>query len=308
MTLKNENSLIEFFLEMLVAEKNLARNSIISYENDLEQYHQFLKEKKIKILDAQKKHLSGFLEQLHLQGLSARTIARKTSSIKHFHKFLVNENHRNDDPGILISTPKISKKLPKFLSEEDIFKLLDFASQNLSKEDRRTHAMLEMLYASGMRISELVTLKISVLGSGEVKDHLFIIGKGQKERIVPLNSKAIKALEEYLQIRKEFFPKNCEDSAWLFPSNSKEGHITRQRFHQLLAEIALKCSLDPSLVSPHVLRHSFATHLLSAGADLRSIQELLGHSDISTTEIYTHVNSGKLLVEIEKKHPLNKKG
>jgi integrase/recombinase XerD len=220
---------------------------------------------------------------------------------------MVSENIISHNPSLIIKNPKPQAHLPKFLTEEEIEKLLNFVIDDSNLEQVRAKAMIELLYASGMRVSELVSLKSSNLQKDRSGGHLayqpilLITGKGNKERVVVINPRAIQALTSYIPTRKN------QDSLWLFPSDSSLGHITRQRFGQILKTIALNVGLDPSLVSPHILRHSFASHLLQNGADLRVIQELLGHSDISTTQVYTHIQDKKLISTIKMYHPLAKK-
>lgn len=242
-----------------------------------------------------KQVLKDYLFLLHQEKLKASSIARKISCLKNFFKFLLNENFIIDNPAANLEAPKREAKIPKFLSEDEILKLLKAAESDL-----RLSAMIEILYAAGLRVTELVSLPfVAVQREGNsLRNYLIVKGKGSKERIAPLNKAAIKKLLEYLKERK--------DSAWLFPGHVKGKHLTRQAFHQMLKDLAIKSGLDPVRVHPHVIRHSFATHLLNSGVDLRVLQELLGHSDISTTEIYTHILDSKLRELVFNHHPLGK--
>ncbi|MEI6729643.1 MAG: site-specific tyrosine recombinase XerD [Pseudomonadota bacterium] len=290
-------NLIESFLEMMAAERGAALNTLEAYRRDLYECYDFLKKRKSDFAKTDKLLLENYLTSLNKQGLAAGTIARRISSLKQFFSFLYSENIRRDDITRQIETPKQARSLPKSLSKDEINALIDTAK---AENDKRTVAMLELLYASGLRVSELVTLPLSAIHKIEEKQFIIIIGKGNKERLVPLHDSAIDALNQYNNSHQY-------KSFWLFPSSSKEGHVTRQRFGQILKEIALKAGLDPDKVSPHVLRHSFASHLLAGGADLRVIQELLGHSDISTTQIYTHIEQEKLINLVNTHHPLAKR-
>lgn len=300
---------LDSFLEMLLAEKGSSKNTIDSYKTDLKKFQNFLgKQESTK---AKSNDIRNYIIHLSRQNLKPRSIARNLAVLRQFFKFLVSENIRKDNPSLLISAPKEEKNLPKFLSSEDITLLFSTLGKSEDKEQVRLSAMIELLYASGMRVTELVTLELSSIlydqKNDVIKPYIIIYGKGNKERMVAINKSAILALKKYLIIRERFFPNNRKNSKWLFPSSSTNSSITRQRFGQLLKELALKSGLDPEKISPHVLRHSFATHLLEKGADLRVIQELLGHSDISTTQIYTHIQKQKLKSVIEKHHPLAKR-
>jgi len=282
---------------MMAAERGAALNTLEAYRRDLYECYDFLKKRKSDFAKTDKILLENYLTSLNKQGLAAGTIARRISSLKQFFSFLYSENIRSDDITRQIEAPKQARSLPKSLSKDEINALIDTAKED---DDKRTVAMLELLYASGLRVSELVTLPLSAIHKIEEKQFIIIIGKGNKERLVPLHDSAIDALNQYNNSHKY-------KSFWLFPSSSKEGHVTRQRFGQILKGIALKAGLDPDKVSPHVLRHSFASHLLAGGADLRVIQELLGHSDISTTQIYTHIEQEKLINLVNTHHPLAKR-
>lgn len=313
------------FLEKLKVEDGLALNSILSYGKDLELFAKFLEEKNLTFEQVSTDEIKNYLYELHKKNLRSASIARKISCLKNFFKFLENENFIKSSPALYLQTPKPDKKLPKFLSEEEIFKLLNFINSDKSEFGIKLSCMLEILYASGLRVSELVSLPIMAIqemtdekGEKTLRNYLIVKGKGNKERIAPINKSAIKMLMEYLDLRKKL---GYENSQWLFVGKVRAGkkirekhsnftdlssHITRQRLHQMLKELAQKVGIDPSRIHPHVIRHSFATHLLNSGVDLRLLQELLGHSNISTTEIYTHILDSKLKELVFNHHPLAK--
>ncbi len=283
------------FLVKLQTEDGLSLNTIATYGKDLELFEKFLDEKKIDLKQVNTQVLKDYLFALHQQKLKPASISRKISCLKNFFKFLVNENFLLISPAANLQAPKREAKIPKFLSEEEILKLLSEAESDL-----RLSCMIEILYAAGLRVTELVSLPLSAIQrEGEsVRNYLLVKGKGGKERIAPLNKAAIAKLIEFLKVR--------EDSPWLFAGHSLSKHLTRQGFHKMLKQLAIKAGLDPNRVHPHVIRHSFATHLLNSGVDLRVLQELLGHSDISTTEIYTHILDSKLKELVFRHHPLGK--
>ena len=295
------------FLIKLQTEDGLALNTIAAYGKDLELFEKFLDVEKLTLKQVTTKILKDYLFSLHQQKLKATSVARKISCLKNFFKFLVNENFIKNNPATNLQTPKREAKIPKFLSEEEIFKLLSAAESDL-----KLSCMLEILYAAGLRVTELVSLPVSLIQrEGEtLRNYLLVKGKGGKERIAPLNKAAIVKLLEYLKEREDF-QENSQgnsqgNSFWLFPGNSPSKHLTRQGFHKMLKGLARKAKIDPERVHPHVIRHSFATHLLNSGVDLRVLQELLGHSDISTTEIYTHILDSKLRDLVFAHHPLSK--
>lgn len=296
---------------MLSAERQASKNTIDAYRRDLSDAALFFTKKKTSFEKATPKDVTAWLTYLSsTMQVSARTSARKLSALRQFFKFLMDEGLRTDNPTGDTEGPRLGRYLPNVLSHEEVGVLLDAAREDASAEGRRLYAFLQILYASGLRVSELISLKLSHLQ--HIKDkknatYLFIRGKGGKERIAPLHPEAIRAVDEYLTLRPQFLSKKGQDSPWLFPSHGKTGHITRQRIGQLLKELALNTHIDPEKVHPHALRHSFASHLLAGGADLRVIQELLGHADISTTQIYTHVAQGRLKEVVLQKHPLARK-
>jgi integrase/recombinase XerD len=233
--------------------------------------------------------------------LTPRTLARRISAMRQFYKFLLLEGVRQDDPTAELDTPRLGRPLPKILSETEVRALIDAAQSWPGEEGIRLGCVLELLYATGLRVSELVSLPLAT--ARRDPRFLMISGKGGKERVVPLSEPGRAALRKYIECR-EGFVTDSRPSRWLFPSRGRAGHLTRQRTGQLLKELAVKAGLDPDRLSPHVLRHAFASHLLDHGADLRSVQQMLGHADIATTQIYTHVETERLRKLVESAHPL----
>jgi len=297
------SSLIQNFLQKLAAEDGLAKNTILSYQKDLELLQKFLVAKKISFTIATLENLKAYFYYLHDENLKTASIARKISCFKNFFKFLEDEKLVKSSIAANLETPKKDFKLPKALSEKEIFQLLDFANKSDSAAAIRMSCMLEILYAAGLRVSELVSLPLDAIQ--EEKNYLIVKGKGSKERIAPLGKAALRILKKFLELRNT---QETHDSRWLFvggKNTKKDSHLTRQQFHRLLKDLALQAGIDPDRVHPHAIRHSFATHLLNRGVDLRILQELLGHSDISTTQIYTHILDSKLKDLVFSKHPLN---
>ena len=296
--------ILDNFIEVLASEKGLAVNTRISYRNDILQLLDYLKKNEKNLRNINSNDIEKFISKFKKQGFEKVTISRKLSALSHFFIFLEEENIINQNPINELDLPKQVKKLPQILSIEQVDKLI-----NLSREDRsvngvRLNTMIEILYATGIRISELVEMKLSATVSE--KNFLLIQGKGNKERLVPISENTEKNIKKYLKIRNSFLLKDKE-SKWLFPSKqSSRGHITRQRLNQLLQDLSAKAELSNIRISPHKLRHAFATHLLANGADLRSLQQMLGHADISTTQIYTHVLKDRLKKLVSDNHPLSK--
>lgn len=295
---------VEAFLEMLVAERGAAAHTVDAYRRDLDSFFMFAADDDQDPIAADRHLIASYIQAQSRAGMSPRTTARRLSALRQFFRFLVGEGTREDDPCVSIDRPKERSSLPKFLNEAEVERLLEAAAQRPSPSGTRLTAMLEILYATGLRVSELVGLPISAAREGE--RFLLVRGKGGKERIVPLTEPARDALDAYLKVRTAFLPSDnaAATSPWLFPSTSAAGHMTRVRFGQLLKELAQEANIAPQRVSPHVLRHSFASHLLARGADLRSLQQMLGHADISTTQIYTHIIESQLKVLLETSHPL----
>jgi len=303
---------IEQFLEMMLAERGIAKNSMLSYKRDLKDFQEFLTKNRLTELEVKDSDISKFILELAKSGISPRSINRKISTLKSYFIFLVSENHTDYNPVLVVDLPRYNSKLPKFLSIDDIKTLLEYCKQDSTPDGIRLNAMIHLLYASGMRVSELVSLKMSDITSGSncsiIRKNFLIKGKGSKERVIIINDQAQSALEKYLKIRNGFcVSKNSKSNSYFFPSYSNQGHMTRQNFALLLKKASLNSGLDHDSISPHILRHSFATHLLENGADLRVIQELLGHSDISTTQIYMHVQAFHLKKTLKEFHPLEAK-
>ncbi len=304
---------IESFLEMLSAERGAAANTIEAYRRDLQDFAAYLDRRGMSIEAAEKADISAYFTEASIAGLKPASRARRLSAVRQLYKFLLAEGRVANDPTHGQSGPKKERALPKTLNVAEVDQLIAAAARRAeaaSGVERlravRLHCLLEMLYATGMRVSELVSLPRNVL-AGDAR-MLTIKGKGGRERLVPLNASAIAALQRYLGLGDEDETiARTVATKWLFPSKSAEGHLTRQRFGQDLQELAEEAGLDPERVSPHVLRHAFASHLLDRGADLRAVQQLLGHADISTTEIYTHVLEERLKKLVEQHHPLAKK-
>ena len=295
---------VEQFLEMLIAERGASHNTCVSYLNDITNFDKFLSGAETSLEAATTDDIRRYLQHRSEAGANNPTISRNLSVLRQFFKFLQSENVRLDNPALNVDGPKVSRPLPKVISEDDVEALLKAAHKSQTAEAIRLTCLLEIAYASGLRVTELVSLPIDSLSY--TSETLLILGKGGKERLVPLTSSAMNAIVAYEKVRSNFLKGN-KTSNFLFPSRSKQGHLTRRRLGQLLKELAMQAGLDPTVISPHVLRHAFASHLLNRGADLRSLQKMLGHSDISTTQIYTHVQKERLHAVVSSFHPMSKK-
>ena len=296
--------ILENFLEVLASEKGLAVNTRISYKNDIFQFLAFLEKNKKKVDQVTSIDIEKFTSKFINQGLEKSTISRKMSALSHFFIFLLEENMIKSNPINELDLPKQIKKLPKILSVDQVEKLIKSSCEDQSINGIRLNTMIEILYATGIRVSELVEMKLSATYAE--KNFLLVQGKGNKERLVPISENTEDKIKDYLKIRNEFL-NNDKESKWLFPSKqSSKGHITRQRFNQLLQTLCERVNLNNIRISPHKLRHAFATHLLANGVDLRSLQQMLGHADISTTQIYTHVLKDRLKKLVSDNHPLSK--
>ncbi len=291
---------VEAFLEMLVAERGAARLTLDAYGRDLTDFAAFLAPRGVAPEAATREDIRAYLAHL-AERFAPSTAARRLSCLRQFYRFLYGEGIVADDPCAAIESPRRPRPLPKVLSEAEVGALLDAARAWPGADGLRRRALVEVLYATGLRVSELVGLPLAAAR----KDARFLIvrGKGGKERLVPLGEAAARAIEDYLPVRPRFIPEG-RTSPWLFPSRASGGHLTRRRFAQMLKEIAGRAGVAPERVSPHVLRHAFATHLLDHGADLRALQKMLGHADIATTEIYTHVLDARLKALVGERHPL----
>jgi integrase/recombinase XerD len=283
------------FLEMAAAERGASKNTLAAYGADLADFSGYLSGRGRDAISARKTELAGYLAFLAETGMSARTQARRLSTLRQFFLFLLSENIRTDNPALELSTPRLPHSLPKYLSETEVDHLLAAAAEWEGVAGLKAHAGLEILYATGLRVSELLALPANALSNGA--EMLIIKGKGGKERLVPLSDAAKLAATHLRQHTKK-------PGRYLFAGRNPAMRMTRQGFALLLKKVALKANIDPSRLSPHVLRHSFATHLLAHGADLRSIQRLLGHADITTTQIYTLVLAERLQRLVEANHPM----
>ena len=295
---------VEQFLEMLIAERGASSNTCTSYLNDITNFDKFLSGSETSLEAASPDDVRRYLRHRSEVGANNPTISRNLSVLRQFFKFLQSENVRLDNPALNVDGPKVSRTLPKVISEDNVEALLKAAHKLQTAEGIRLSWLLEIAYASGLRVTELVSLPTDALNL--TSETLLISGKGGKERLVPLTSSAMNAIAAYERVRIDFLKGN-NTSKFLFPSRSKQGYLTRRRLGQLLKELAIQAGLDPTIISPHILRHAFASHLLNRGADLRSLQKMLGHSDISTTQIYTHVQKERLHAVISSYHPMAKK-
>jgi len=293
----------EAFFEMLAAERNASAHTLRAYSRDLADFGAFVSRRSRSVHDADEASVRAYLAKLVERGLSPRTAARRLSALRQFHRFLVSEGVRDDDPMSRIDAPRLGRPLPKSLSEDEVKRLIDSAATLPTPDRERLEVMLEVLYAAGLRVSELAALPLSAVA----RDGRFLTvrGKGNKERLVPLSLAAREALNAWQAIRKKLLPEG-DTSKFLFPSRGRSGHVTPARIAQLLKALAPAAEIDPKRLSPHVLRHAFASHLVDRGADLRSVQQMLGHADIATTQIYTHVARSRLQRLVQESHPLAK--
>jgi len=305
---------VDQFLEMLAAERAGAVNSLLAYRRDIDD---FLASTNVPLMHVDAEAIRVYLADLHKQGFKVSTVARRLSAIRQLFLFMFREGLRGDNPAKNIESPRLPQSLPKILSDAQVEQLLDTAERAANSggaadvKALRAHALLETLYATGLRISELVSLPRRAVGPDTTM--IMVRGKGGRERMVPLGGKARCALMVYLEAlradeaKKAMYGDRVDGSvkAYLFPSRGVEGHLTRRRVGQMLKSLAVEAGLEPSTVSPHKLRHAFATHLLANGADLRAVQQMLGHADISTTQIYTHVIEERLKSLVLEKHPLS---
>ena len=305
----SDEALIELFLDMLAAERGASGNTLAAYRNDLEDLSAHLRASRSTIANATTDSLRKFLASLAERGFKSSSLARRLSAVRQLYRFLYAEGKRGDDPAAVLEGPKHARSLPKVLSIADVDALLKTARANSDNTKQpplqrlraaRLLCLLEVVYATGLRVSELVTLPAAAARRDQRM--LVVRGKGGKERLVPLNKQAKRAMAEYLELRGK--ADRDKESKWLFPSFGEQGHLTRQHFARELKALGAACGIQSSRLSPHVLRHAFASHLLHNGADLRVVQTLLGHADISTTQIYTHVLEERLKTLVRDLHPL----
>jgi integrase/recombinase XerD len=305
----SDELLVELFLDMLAAERGAGENTLTAYRNDLDDLSAHLRAAGRTIANATTDDLRDFIANLSERGFKASSLARRLSAVRQIYKFLYAEGKRSDDPSTVLEGPKRARTLPKVLSIADVDALLKNARANSENAKQppaqrlraaRLLCLLEVVYATGLRVSELVTLPASAARRDQRM--LVVRGKGGKERLVPLNKPAKRAMSEYLELRTA--AERDAKSKWLFPSFGEKGHLTRQHFARELKALGQGCGIRPERLSPHVLRHAFASHLLHNGADLRVVQTLLGHADISTTQIYTHVLEERLKTLVRDLHPL----
>jgi integrase/recombinase XerD len=299
----------EAFLEMMSVERAASPNTLTAYARDLADAEGFLAGRGRDLSDASAEEVEAYFTALGARGLAPATAARRRAAVRQFYRFVLGEGWRADDPSRRVEAPRKGRSLPKVLSRDEMDRLIAAAGSRDGAQGLRLACLVELAYASGLRISELTGLSLAALARDPA--YLIVRGKGGKERLAPLNDAARAAVRAYLEVREQFLPKANggaqKANPWLFPSRAKAGRLTPRRVAQLLDEAAAQAGIDPARVSPHVLRHAFATHLLEGGADLRVVQTLLGHADIGTTQIYTHVASERLAEVVATKHPLAKK-
>ncbi|HVZ50971.1 MAG TPA: site-specific tyrosine recombinase XerD [Pseudolabrys sp.] len=305
----SDETLIELFLDMQAAERGAGANTLAAYRNDLADLSAHLRAKGVSVAKAGTDDLRGYLASLDERGFKASSLARRLSALRQLYRFLYAEGKRGDDPAAVLEGPKRARALPKVLSIAEVDALMTQAQADAADAEQppavrlraaRLLCLLEVVYATGLRVSELMGLPASA--ARREQNMLVVRGKGGKERLVPLNGAAKRAMQDYLALRET--AKRDAASKWLFPSFGEQGHLTRQHFARELKALGARCGITPSRLSPHVLRHAFASHLLHNGADLRVVQTLLGHADISTTQIYTHVLEDRLKSLVRDLHPL----
>lgn len=290
---------IEAFLEMMAVERDASPHTLSAYGRDLADADAGTPSG---LMGADEAGIEAWYATLASRGLSPATQARRRSAVRQFYRFVLGEGWRTDDPSRRLDAPKQGRSLPKVLSRDEVERLLGVVAARDGYSGLRLIALLELAYASGLRVSELLALRVEVVRRDPA--WLIVRGKGGKERLAPLNGSAREAIRAWLVVRDAARPSKVPDSPWLFPSSAAKGHLTPRRFAQLLDQAAIEANIDPARVSPHVLRHAFATHLLEGGADLRVVQTLLGHADIGTTQIYTHVATDRLAQVVTQHHPL----
>lgn len=308
---------IDRYLEMLASEKGAAQNTIAAYDRDLIDIDLFMQSRNTSVEAAKTADIKAYLDDLtnktQIKGdrknkTTARTVARRISALRQFYKFIISEGVREDEPTSTIEAPKQKRTLPKILTEEEMNHVITVAGKKGNAASKRLVCLLEMIYSTGLRVSELVSLPLTAYQDDS--QFMIVDGKGGRERMVPLTSAAQKALTDYVSVRKAFIGESDDgtQAQWLFPSKTSiKGHLTRQRFAQMLKDLSKAADMPMGKVSPHIIRHAFATHLLKNGADLRAVQKMLGHADIATTQIYTHMLDEEVNEKVQASHPLSKK-
>jgi integrase/recombinase XerD len=303
------NRLVSRFLEMLAAERSAARNTIAAYARDLAAYGDHLDSRGRRLAEASPDDIRDYLASLEASGMARSTAARKLSCIRQFHRFLHGDGLAKGNPSTAIESPRSARPLPKTVRESDVLALIAAGRTRLARAEGRNVfkawrllCLLELLHATGLRVSELVG--VSLGAARAEREFLLVRGKGGRERLVPVSASARDTLDGYLEVLSRH---DAASGKWLFPSSGRSGHLTRQHFALMLKDLAREAGVDAERISPHVLRHGFASHLMARGADLRAVQQMLGHADISTTQIYTHVQSERLREVVETHHPLAKK-
>jgi integrase/recombinase XerD len=299
---------IDLFLEMMSAERGFSVNSLAAYRRDLADASEFLAARGLQLDKAERSDIRAYLADMEARGFARTTVARRLSALKQFYQFLQAEGTITASPAAIIESPKAARPLPKILDVTDVDRLLTAAQDQMNGAKpgaklraSRLYCLLSILAATGLRVSELVTLTVAAAAGNE--GFLIVKGKGGKERLVPLSPSARAAIAAHIVVLAEF----KSGTKWLFPSHGKSGHLTRQHFALELKALSAGCGIDQDRISPHVLRHAFASYLLARGADLRAVQQMLGHADIATTQIYTHVQAERLKAVVEAHHPLSKK-
>lgn len=297
---------IETFLEMMAVERAAAKNTLTAYAKDLADADGFLHRQATDLAGAGPEAVERYFADMGQRGLAPATAARRRAAVRQFYRFAVEEGWRADDPSRRVEAPRQGRPLPKLLSRDEVARLIEAAGEKDGPAGVRLGCIVELLYASGLRVSELIALPLAAVA----RDPAFVtvVGKGGKARLAPLNAAAREAVKAYLEVRRGYLAAGVKDSPWLFPSpRGEKGRLTTRRLAQLIDEAAGRAGIDPARVSPHVLRHAFATHLLEGGADLRVVQTLLGHADIATTQIYTHVAEQRLRDAVLRAHPLSRR-
>lgn len=315
---KKLHASVHKFLEMLTSVRNAAHNTVMAYKRDIADFSEWMKEREGCVSKASTADISTYISDLMTSAgkgtkgddnnASKRTAMRRLSALRQYYQFMIEEGQRQDDPTATIESPKMGRTLPKVLTEDEINKLISTAQAKKGPDGKRLVCLMELLYSTGMRVSEMVSLPMSAISND--RRSIIVVGKGNQERIVNINEPARRALTAYIDARDHFILPGREklQQPWLFPSRTSEtGHLTRQRFAQILKDLSDAAGMPQGKVSPHILRHAFATHMLSRGADLRAVQKMLGHADIATTQVYTHILSERKKQVVQEHHPLAKK-